>query len=74
MAPWFECPFGATAAANLQPFRAVESAELLVVHADAFTIQQDVQASVAEAPAPGRQLAQPNTHDNIVGSGASVAN
>ena len=44
----------AAAPAHLQPFLAVEPAELLVVHDDAFAAEQDVQPPIAEPPAKWR--------------------
>ena len=61
------------AAAHLKPFFAIEPAELLVVHDEALTREQDMQASIAEPAAHGRQLAQPGPHGRIVRPAAAIA-
>jgi hypothetical protein len=42
--------------AHLQPLLAVEPAEFLVVHDDAFAREQDVEPPIAEPPANAGQL------------------
>ena len=66
-------PLASAAPAHLQPFLAVEPAQLLVVHDDAFAREQDVQPAIAEPPANGRQFAQPRPHRRIVRPTAAVA-
>jgi hypothetical protein len=43
--------------ADLQPFLAVEPAQLRVVHDNAFACKQEVQSPIAEPPANGSQFA-----------------
>ena len=50
-------PLAPAAPAHLQPFLAIETAELLVVHGQTLAAHQDEQTAVAEAAADGRQLA-----------------
>jgi hypothetical protein len=45
--------------ANLQPFLAIETTELLVVHDKSLTARQHKQAAIAEATANRCKLAQP---------------
>ena len=71
--PRAESPLAARAPAHLQPFLAVESAQLLVVHDQALPGQQDVQAAVAEPAALRGELPQPYPDRLIIGSAGSVA-
>ena len=50
-----ERPLASAAVPNLQPFLAVEPAQLLVVHDNAFACKQEVQSPIAEPPANGSQ-------------------
>jgi hypothetical protein len=49
--------------AYLQPFLAIETAELLMVHDQALTAHQNKQAAIAEPAADGGQLPQACAHD-----------
>ena len=71
--PGSERPLSATATANLEPFIAIQPAELLVVHADALTSQENMETPITEAPAGGCQIAQAGSYGGIVRSGAAVA-
>lgn len=53
--PGAERTLTAAALPHHQPFLAIEPVELLPVQHDAFPLQQDVQASIAEPPALRRQ-------------------
>lgn len=55
----------ATAPAHRQGLLAVEPEELLLVHADAFTLQQDAEPPVAEAALLRRQPSQPLAHVRV---------
>ena len=55
--PCAQRTLAAATPAHLQPFLAVEPAELLVVHDYAFAREQDVQPSITEPPADGGELA-----------------
>src|SRR5262245_42141030 len=70
-APW--CREPAAAPAHLQPFLAVETAELLVVHDQALAGKQDVQATITEAAALRCEFAQACAHARVVRSNAAVA-
>jgi hypothetical protein len=50
--------FASAPATHLKPFLAIEAAELFVVHDNTLAREQDMQPSIAEPPANGRQLAQ----------------
>src|SRR5579871_6079723 len=63
----------AAAAANLQPLLTIEPAELLVVHGNALTREQDVKPPVAKAPANRRQLAQPRPNSRVIRASAAVS-
>jgi hypothetical protein len=47
----------AATALNLQPFLAIQPAQLLVVHPDPFAFQHETDAPIAEPAALARQLA-----------------
>jgi hypothetical protein len=55
-----------------QPFFAVEPAELLVVHDDAFACEQEVQPAMPEPTANGGQLAKPRTYAPVVRAAAAI--
>ena len=60
------------AAAHLQPFLAIETTQLLVVHDVSLAARQDVQTAITEAAADSRQLAQTCPHGGIVRSAAAI--
>jgi hypothetical protein len=45
-----------------------------VVHPDTFTVEQDMEASIAKAPPDRRQLAQSGSRGGIIRSDAPIAN
>jgi hypothetical protein len=49
--PGAECPLTSPAAANLKPLLGIKPAQLFVVQCNAFSLQQDMQPPIAEAPA-----------------------
>jgi hypothetical protein len=62
----------AVAATHLKPLLAIKPAELLVVHDDTLSPEQDVQPSIAKPPANGRQFTQPCACCRIVRSMAPI--
>ena len=52
-------PLATRSPADLKPFLAVETTQLLVVHDDALAPEQDVEPAIAEPPANGRKFTQP---------------
>jgi len=59
-------PRAAAPPSHRQAFLAVEPQELLLVHADAFTLEQDAQPPLAEAATLRRQAPQSLAHVRIV--------
>jgi hypothetical protein len=64
--PWCRAP--AVAPANLQPFLAIETTEVLVVHDKSLTAHHHKQGAIAEATAKPCKLAQPLPHSLITKS------
>ena len=59
---------------NLQPFLAIETTELLVVHDKSLTAHQHEQAAIAEAAANHCKLAQPLPHSLVTRSLGTITN
>jgi hypothetical protein len=71
--PGAKCPFAPTTPTNLQPFLAIKTTKLLVVHDQPFAAHQHKQTTVAEPAADRCQFAQAGAHDRIVSSLAAIA-
>ena len=71
--PGAERTFAPATPTDLKPFLPVEPAELLVVHDDAFALEQDVKPPIAKPPAQGSQFAQTSPNNPIVWPDAPVA-
>jgi hypothetical protein len=67
-------PLAAAPPAHAQALLAIEALGLLVVQPLALAPQQDVKASIAEAPALGREFPQPETQTGVIRPTTSVAN
>jgi hypothetical protein len=56
----------------VQPFLAIETTQLLVVHDEALATHQDVQTAITEPAADGRQFVQAYQHGGIVRSATAI--
>lgn len=68
-----ESPLAAATLANLQAFLAVEPPEPLLVHCQAFSLQQEMQTPVAKPATHMRQLPNAQPNGTVVRAQASVA-
>jgi hypothetical protein len=70
--PGAQSPFAPTTAADLKALLPIEPAEPLVVHDQALTRHQDVEASIAKPAANDSQLPQASPRDAIIRPAAAV--